>query len=242
MPANEYFLRYFPEFDRNGAIWRYMSLDRFDKLLESSSLWFSASDRFDDAFEGSISDATRAVMPLSPNLTPQQIDDMRRARLWWRQWTQISCWQSSRSENSLMWQAYAPSGVAIQTTFAKLSSELPDSVHLSPVKYLDFSRQLVPEGNVITFLTKRHHFSAEQEVRAILIDAPAGPDGREDLTRCNSRGGVALQVDLSRLIDRVVVHPYASSSALAEVRDRINRHGRTLQLYPSSLTSDPVWL
>jgi len=37
---------------RDQKLWRYMDFTKFMSLLETKSLWFNRSDRFDDPFEG----------------------------------------------------------------------------------------------------------------------------------------------------------------------------------------------
>jgi hypothetical protein len=241
MPANEHYLRHFPYFDRGGTLWRYMSFQKFEKLIESSALWFSSASRFDDTFEGSISDATRKFVTYGPDVTQEMIAKFNEIHLWWRQWTNISCWQYADEENSLMWQAYAKEGVAIRTTFAKLAAELPENATISPVMYKDFSKDLVPDGTHIRYLVKRHYFGPEREVRAILINAPANEVGTEDLTRENTNGGLPVPVHLDRMLDGVVSRPYAAPSEIDRIRSLLTKHGLSVPVFASSLSGEPRW-
>jgi len=242
MAADEHYLKYFANFNRHGNLWRYMERARFEQLLSSSALWFSGADRFDDAFEGSISDATRQVVKYPSDVSQDQIAQFERGHLWWREWTNISCWHYAEHENALMWQAYAKTGIAIRTTFAKLSSELPERAMISPVMYKDFSREIVPEGNYIRYLVKRHFFSPEREVRAILINAPPNEQGTEDFALRNTKGGVSVRVELSRMVDAVVARPYASPAEITELRALVTRSGFTLPTLPSALSGEPRWV
>ncbi len=241
MPADEYFLRYFPNFEREGTIWRYMDFPKFEKLVESSALWFSGADRFDDSFEGSISDATRKIVTYGPDVTQEMIANFSKIHLWRRQWTNISCWQYTNQENSLMWQAYAKSGVAICTTFAKLAAELPDNAMISPVIYKDFSRDIVPDGNYLRYLMKRHYFSPECEVRAILINAPPNEFGTEDLTSENINGGLPVPINLNRMLVSVVARPYASRIEIELIRSLLKKFGFSVPVFASSLSGEPRW-
>ncbi len=239
MPADERFLRWFPDFDRSGTMWRYMEMSKFNSMISTSSLWLSRADRFDDTFEGSISDATRKIVKYGPDVTPEMIVHFNEIHRWWKQWTYVTCWQYADHENALMWSAYAKSGVAIRTSFAELAAQLPDCAVMSPVMYKDYSRDLVPDGTHMRYFVKRHFFAPEREVRAVLIDAPPNAAGTEDLERENPNAGVAIPVDLSRLIHAVVARPYAPPDEVAALDATVKAKGFVFPVIGSSLSGEP---
>jgi len=241
MTANEHFLRHFPNFNQSRYLWRYMDLRKLRLLLESSSIWFSRADRFDDTFEGAISDATRKVVTYGPDVTTEMIEEFNRIHLWWKQWTNISCWHLADGENALMWQAYAKDGAAIRTTFERLSAALPSIAFLSPIFYKDFSREIVPDGTQMRYFVKRHQFSSESEVRALIINAPADDSGLNDLTKSNPDAGLKVPVDLSTLLECVVTRPYASDADRAEVVELIKSYGHSIPVQTSELSGQPRW-
>jgi hypothetical protein len=240
MPADEHLLRYFPNFDRHGTIWRYMEMAKFQSMIATSSLWMSRADKFDDTFEGSISEATRKAMPYGPDVTPGMIARFNVIHQWWKQWTHVSCWQYADHENALMWAAYAKKGVAIRTTFAKLAAQLPERAMISPVMYKDYSHELVPEGTHMRYFVKRHFFKSEREIRAVLINAPPNSEGTEDLGRDNPDLGLVVPVDLALLLDAVVARPYAPPDEIAILEAAISAAGLNIPVHASELSGEPL--
>jgi len=81
-----------PPANSSARIWRYMDFTKFVFMLETSSLWFSRTDKLGDPFEGSIpqlnilqEESWLASLNLHSNIT---IDDVlrtkRRSRKVWR--------------------------------------------------------------------------------------------------------------------------------------------------------------
>ena len=139
-----------------------------------------------------------------------------------------------------MWAAYAPGGVAIQTTFAKLASHLPSNVELSPVMYKDFERELVTDGTHIRYLAKRHFFQAEREVRGVIVNFPQisqESDGGPE----NPESGISIPVNLNTLMDRIVVRPYASANEIARIAEVVNAMGLSIPVQASALSGEPRW-
>jgi hypothetical protein len=218
-----------------------MDLSRFLMMIHSRSIWFSRADRFDDAFEGSISEVTRQVLKFGPDVTPEMVEHFDRVHLWWKQWTFVSCWQESDHENALMWAAYAPQGVAVRTTYAKLAGHLPENAFISPMMYKDFSRELVPEGTQIRYFVKRHYFKDEREVRSIIIDTPPpNAMGTEDLEQINQTNGLAIPMELSSLLDAIVCRPFAPANEVEMITKVVQSAGLSTMVVRSVLSGEPL--
>ena len=96
----------------------------------------------------------------------------------------VSCWTMAKRENALLWQVYAPHGVAIRTQVGKLreaSLVSPDiSIRSTGMHYADDWTELQAQGfqhygvvpNRLFLHTKRTLFVGENEVR-FYIDSPA---------------------------------------------------------------------
>ncbi len=240
MAANEFLKRYLGDHSRQTSIWRYMDLSRFLKMVHGGSLWFSRADEFDDVFEGSISETTRQVVKYGPDVTPEMIEHFNRLHLWRKQWTFVSCWHQSERENALMWSAYARQGVAIRTTYAKLSEQLPSNAFLAPVMYRDFAKEPVPEGTQIRYFVKRHYFKDEQEVRAVVIDAPANEQGTEDLQKSNPDLGRAISMQLSSLLDSIICRPFAPKDEIDMIKAVTRSAGLATPVVESELSGAPI--
>ena len=98
----------------------------------------------------------------------------------------VSCWTMGTSENALLWQVYAPQGIAVRTRVGKLrtaplASAVADiCIYSTGMEYADDWSELEAQGfqhygvvpNKLFLHTKRTLFAGENEVR-FYIDPPA---------------------------------------------------------------------
>jgi hypothetical protein len=192
-------------------------------------------DRFDDAFEGSISEQTRNFLKYGPDVTTTMIEHFKKVHKWQQQWTYASCWHNSEQENALMWSAYAPKGLAIKTKYIKLAEHLPENSVIAPVLYRDYSNDLITEGTQIRYFQKRHYFKDEKEVRALISDFP-----EEDLSNTNSQEGIGVYVNLSTLLDSIVCRPYAPLNEVEMITKLVKTSGLEIPVLKSELSGDPI--
>ena len=194
-------------------LWRYMCRCRFEELVEQRALWFSRSDTFDDdEFEG-----------LPPGIDTTFGLPGRR-----RQFTFVNCWSQDYTESVAMWKLYGcctHTNVAIQTDYAALQDSLraPDQVYFGKIRYDTESILTTPSrrpqwdtevGSISVHFMKRSPFSYEKEVRAV-IQYPI-PDHFDPQPPCAK--GIAVPVDLPRLVKRVVVNPKADNRFIETIR------------------------
>jgi hypothetical protein len=235
MAAVEFLQDYLKDFNRQSSLWRYMDLKKFQLLIDGSAIWFSRVDRFDDAFEGAVSEITRKVIKYGPDVTPEMIEHFNKVHVWQQQWTYATCWHNSEQENALMWAAYAPKGVAIRTKYETLATQLPQNAVIAPVLYRDYSNELVSEGTQIRYFQKRHYFKDEKEVRSLIVDFP-----EEDLSKINLQEGNAVAVDLSSLLDAIICRPYASKDEVETITKIVNLSGIKVPVVESELSGNLI--
>lgn len=102
------------------VIRRYLSLERFQSLLEESGLWFSRVDGFSDSFEATLpkpnADLRNAVEHWSEGSRPDSHNERVRNRR--DDKTYINCWRVGKDESAVFWNAYLGTepGVAVETT------------------------------------------------------------------------------------------------------------------------------
>ena len=200
------------------SIWRYMSLWKWQQIIKRRALYFANVEEFkDDPFEGT------CCLKLA-----QQLEEQRKANT--EDQTAIgcglsaflgavSCWHENNDESYAMWRLYASEceGVAIQSTVGKLKISLPDhgkdpgrlqQYLIGRVQYLDYqsdyfpgAKQYIPYGLAyyLPLFCKRRNYSYEKEVRFVVTS--------HDLNEQGPKKGNYLPVDLSYLIQRVVVSP-----------------------------------
>jgi hypothetical protein len=103
-----------------------------------------------------------------------------------RHFRYVSCWTMATTENALLWQVYAPHGIAVRTTVGKLRTAkiLTPSEQIAiwsrGMEYADDWSELEERGlqhygvvpNRLFLHTKRTLFAGENEVR-FFVDPPA---------------------------------------------------------------------
>lgn len=125
----------------DSRVYRYLSLEKFLSLLNSSSLYFSSVSELDDSHE--------AAFP------PKEIE--RRAQLWGEYHShnfgkyvypgimarfRINCWTINENESDALWKLYTGLnhvGVAISSSYRKLQDlkGCGDEWHIGCIKYID---------------------------------------------------------------------------------------------------------
>jgi hypothetical protein len=168
-----------------------------------------------------------------------------------------------------MWRLYTSGteGVAIQTTIGQLKGVLaqePSSVTIARVQYIDHRTEYIGEKLALDSLTplfcKGRGFVHEQEVRCVIKN----PEGeRAQALVCSEFNsalkqrfpvlnqlatvadcdlgdrGLALQVDLVALIERIVVSPRYPVWAVPALQEAVNRSGLAVRVEASSLLEEP---
>ena len=74
-----------------------------------------------------------------------------------------------------MWKCYTNSkeAVAIKTTYKQLVDILPDYTYTGIVRYIDYSTEKLPFGNLFEYIMhKDRYYSYEQEVRGVAFPTP----------------------------------------------------------------------
>ena len=151
----------------------------------------------------------------------------------------VNCWHMGEFESEAMWRLYTRErdGVAIKTVFARFKEALlgEEGVNVSRVSYQDYRTESIPFGNALfPLFHKRISFQHEQEVRALFMVHPAeeGPDEAD---------GGYCQIDLPKLVDEIVVAPFAEDWFVDLVRSLGDRYGIGDRVRPSRLSDDATF-
>lgn len=243
-----------PPSNEHVNVWRYMDFTTFVALLNSSSLYLTRYDQFDDHFEGLASKQDRQAPWENDkyidkaSCTPEQLPTVLK-RLWTkyqRQYIYVSCWHINDYESAAMWQLYAKSTnvIAIQTTYAKLRMALPTCFQIGQVKYMDHQTYINEEKEgFFTVLCKRKSFEHERELRVCYVDAYEFEQDSKDLTAFfledNTRLFETVAVDLQAFIESIRIAPGAPAWLVGLVKDTVIRFGYDLPVSQSSFGEYP---
>lgn len=192
------------------AIWHYMDFQKFVDIVTGSHLYFCRADMFDDQFEGRPSLPSAELMQrFLPKLIPENELKSSIEQIWedHSKFHVISCWHRNDDQSDAMWKLYANRGIAIKSTFERLSESLEpdlDIIYFGNVNYLDYQTQYTPfEGvcpSIGLFLCKRSCFKHEQELRAIIMRT-------ERNSQLPVASGVRIRCDVNKLISEIYVSP-----------------------------------
>jgi len=239
--------------DENTKIWRYMTTWKFEDLLKKNELFFCRADKFDDKYEGNVTNNLRTEGGRSVN-------DIREV---FKPYTYINCWHENEQESKEMWKLYLQEkdGVAIQSTFKKLETSIIDGINHSDeegiclflIEYIDFKTFKMPEGNggIDPFLYKNKEFEVENEFRLLLQNIPVVTGGKNKYvvtTRDKTKIGIAepkkfnfaekgkfLKIDLDELIESIIITPTASNEFKQSIESILENFGINKEIQTSKL-------
>ncbi len=249
-----------PPENGDTVVWRYLDFTKFIALLNSSELFFSRADYFNDPFEGSLTKPT--VEKFNKLFNSLFSDAMRRdfasALESFKEIIGINCWHMNNYESDAMWQLYLKNneGIAIRSTFSRLKESIQDTrydVSASCVKYVDYDQHLFPIETTETglkfnfynpYITKRRSFSHEKELRLITTTKKEIYTGRihKDINKGSELdGGLGVKVDLNILIESIYISPTSPNWFKELIEDTIVKFNYIFPIKDSTLRQEPMF-
>lgn len=227
-------------------IWRYLQYSKFVAMLSSNALHFSRADKFLDIFEGSYPRKNQKNYPSVSNPTHTYEA--------FKKYVAVSCWHRNQDESEAMWELYLKNsdGVAIITDKKILEECLRDSeATVIEVQYKNYRKDQIDDFTWFkAFEYKRKCFSHEREVRANIYRLPPShhivdgfpkigpPDGKN----CVPEEGIPVDIDLSKLIKKVIISPKSGPWFEGLVRETlINYSLPKIKVCKSELADDPIY-
>jgi len=242
--------------NKDVRIWRYMDLAKYLSMLDRRSLFFARATLLGDPFEGSSTTAmvssreyVRANRGTDPALAflkdwPDEVfaSQGHFAKQAVRSYL-ISCWHMNEHESAAMWKLYSSSNeaVCIQSTYRRLRQSLPQCVSIGEVRYINYETEGFSLGNVFNFIMhKRLSFAHERELRAIFWETDGRPDAQPYKAQIEP-SGLALEADLSALVECVYVSPTAAPWFANLVKAMTVRCGFAFPVSQSALAASPLY-
>lgn len=194
----------------DAILWRYMSFSKFQSLITRSALYFCRIDCFEDTLEATQpkGNHTFAVSTEEPwyGFYMHTVDGQLSI---YKKMINANCWHINSAENPEMWENYVMlhgnEGVAIKTTFEKLSSSFETDRGLTnlTMKYVDYNSHYIDFcfPNYPEYLSlKDKKFEYENELRIITLDKsyPEYDPIEEDVFTAPEQKGEFINVDLNK--------------------------------------------
>lgn len=211
-------------------IWRYMSLEYFESLIDSQKLYLCPISKYlkDDPWEAAIplsglqwrhEKLLEAEAKGKEELEKvfKEIVKLEGFREQFTHSVKVSCWHISNHESEAMWKLYNGSefGVAIQSTVGKLISSISkaeEEIFIGNVKYIDYETDSFNDIQWFEYCYhKRNSFSHENELRLSHFNST------ELLLQNQNPSGDLIEIDPKELIGQVLVSPFDQ-----EKLDKIN--------------------
>lgn len=238
----------------NSLVWRYVSLEKFTKLLEDRSLYFCNAKRLSDQYEVTIPNSTVQVWRKQlavQGYSPEDVEVEISIRLngWqyggMKDLTLINCWSVSPHESYALWKIYLsnkPEGVAIRSTAGRLKSAIrlgkdpyPETLYMGQVRYRNHIKSdELSRFNIVT--TKKTFYKFEEELRLFILNYPLSEGGL--IPPYDIAMGRNVSVDLEHLIQRVYVSPFAPDVVRHRVEDLLTSARLPLDLIRDSEIRD----
>ena len=249
---------------KTDKTWRYMNFEKFVSMIKDSTLFLTRPDNFEDRFEGSITEFNVVERKrIAQNMFP---GDMARQSDWLIKFSEtskqlkkfafVNCWHLNEYESEAMWGIYANqgNGLAIQSTFSniiKALEETEEAVYIGKVKYIDYRKDIIPEGNMFnSLLYKRKRFEHEAELRLIVSDISTW----KEINKEKTSPGIPQTVDISELIpfkkmhinlnyliQSIYIAPKASKTFMDLVRAVSVDYGYDFNIIQPGLDEIPNW-
>lgn len=217
-----------------SMLWRYMGIDKLERLLADNGLYFCRQDLFEDPKEGITPQGSqdRAHQDLYAQGAPaglssvlNSMKDSIRKRMY------ICCWRQDEVENSGMWNLYGGDEdtdcIAIKLSFSALVDSIIDErkFHVGTVEYVDMEHHATDGDIFKQACLKRLEFKNEQEVR--LLHHVPGPSmgAMSEYMEGESEAGLVLSIDSSKFVRELLIHPKADPQYVERCKDLINTYG-----------------
>jgi hypothetical protein len=239
--------------DENIKIWRYMDFTKFVEMINSQTLFFSRSDKFEDKYEGfhlgvaKIAAAfERITGDKSSKAAIEHMTLMENVRKSLPLCGNINCWHMNEYESSAMWKSYVKhdEGIAIQSTFKKLKDSLSNNeekIEFSTVKYIDYEKAEGKWGPESAFIHKRKSFEYEKELRALILKIDSWKEFKNDPEDYKKKEmpGIKCNVNLLTLIENIYIAPTAPKWFSDLAKDILEKYELNLPIKQSELEEDP---
>lgn len=248
-------------------VWRYMDLKKFVWMLDNKALYFPRVTTMNDPYEGHYTivmapseeseKAFMKMMAARPNshFSLEREDHREQLRAEYRSFLKglkvikdlyyVSCWHMNEEESSAMWKLYTSHGdsVCVTSTYQRLSQELPEDCFWGCVNYIDYRTDMFDVFYFLNFVVhKRRSFAHEREVRAVINNSMGNNlELKYPYPPINDGKGIAVPINLARVINEVYVSPDAKPAFLEEVQRLISTYRLDVPVKQSEVNAPPAY-
>ena len=233
---------------------RYVDITKFLSLLKDEQLFFCRLDNLEDKFEGTLpkiskkefgdfyrhlSDTGFFNNPMTEEEIEKKINEDFEFRGKLKALYCVNCWNEFKGESYALWKIYSDlnQGIMIKSSFKRIINALKESkekVYCSKVKYIDHDTDSIDIGNTMSPVVHKHKaYSYENEIR--LIHEVSNIGWKHDWENEKYKNGIKVNVNLVKLIDEIVISPFAPEWFSDLIRDILDKYSLNFKLIDSKL-------
>lgn len=213
----------------NYSIVKYLDLTKYISILQRQALFFCRVDKLEDKFEGTTAkpnfDARinwyKYMRDVEHFFTTPPTDEeiLKRVKEQYvfdkkiKAISCVNCWNKKNDESAALWKIYSDfsKGIMIKSSIASIQNAFKKTVNeiqLSEIRYIDYEKEEMPDGNSMYPLIHKHRaYSYEDEVRLIFETSQVGWE--HDWAKEEVEEGVYIQMDVTELIEEIIISPYS---------------------------------
>jgi len=210
-------------------VWRYMSLDKFEYLIDRKALFFARADQFNDPLEGTFPNGS---VTLFSALKMRNLNEFLSKAESLRQSVAANCWHINNSESLSMWQRYTinSQGVAVRSTYSRLKKSISaysiDPIRIIEMQYITFSSAVLPPILGYPFEYKDLRYKDERELRCIIYRK----------NTINGKG-IPVSADIDTLIGAIYTSPFADKHFHDAVCSIMKKYAPTKRIFASRFSN-----
>jgi hypothetical protein len=249
--------------DKTALLWRYMDLAQLLVILDRQELFFPsiATLAEGDPYEG------EPIFSKIQAAREKGAEELRRFRLQLEVFKHLNffnCWHMNDGESDAMWKLYVKgsAGVAIRSTVSRVMDSFhkaSDTVYMSEVRYADPDKLIAQDTSIFgisDYIFKRNAFQHEREVRLGtnrpdvrmeffddqgILKIPKPGITADHILTSPARKGIYVVIDVSTLVETVVVSPYASNWFSDLVSSLTKKLGYDFEIVSSEMSRPPLF-
>ena len=207
---------------------RYLSMEKFENMIEDKAIWFANADSFDDQRERSIPRGFFRNWGEEKVQGYQKINEVADCVIG----AYVTCWTKFCFENYALWKVYNRecNGVCVVTPFEKLKKQIDEAGEKplwASVQYVDLFDDTVQydlpwiffaDGSIrntrVKEVYKQQAYEYEKEIRGIIYDL-----------KIDSEKGFSVAIKPEELIDEIYISPFMKDEEERKVINYITEMG-----------------
>ncbi len=245
--------------ERTETLVKYLDLAKFLSLLKRKSFFFCRLNKLEDQFEGTTAkknyesrinwyrwcntqvESGTFSRVLTEDEILQKVNEYYDFENRIKALTCVNCWNNNQIESAALWKIYSDNGqgIRLKTTVQKLIDSLTGAtpeIRISRINYIDYSNDTMDDGNTMFPIIHKHHaYHYEEEVR-LIHEVKAEKGFVHDWKKEESEFGIYVPVDMTNLIDEIVVGPFSKPYIFEIIQDLCVKYDIKSEIRKSELT------